>query len=207
MNIALYISGRSKLYDKWFINQIKNNSENTIDIFASFNEIENKEFVNNIKPVSINWEKYNLPEKWSNISHKNDSTRPNNMCSMYYNNKKSFDLIEKYSKDNNITYDLIVKFRPDIINDKLPNFFVTNNNEVYTPDEHIFGWPGINDMIAFGNFESMKIYSNLYDYIDEYISKGVLFHPETMLRYHLDNNNISIKTFTYKYTLDMDRYN
>ena len=205
MNIALYISGRSKLYDKWLIKQLQNNKEHKIDIFSSFNEDENKDFNNLINPVCVKWEKYTLPGKWSNISHKHESTKPQNMCSMYYNNKRSFELIEEHMKNNNIKYDLIVKYRPDIMREDLPNFFITENNEVYTPDEHIFGWPGINDMIAFGNFESMKVYSNMYDCIDEYINNNVLFHPETMLRYHLDNKGITIKNFKYKYDLDKER--
>ena len=205
MNIALYISGRTKLYDKWLIKQLKNTS-NKIDLFGSFNEDENVEFINYIKPVSVRWEKYVLPEKWNNISIKHESTRPYNMCSMYYNNMKAFELIEQHSNENNIKYDLVVKFRPDIMNDNLPDLFLTEIGEVYTPKEHSFGWPDINDMIAFGDFNSMKVYSTLYNHIDEYIDKQVLFHPETMLRYHLDDKGISIKNFSYIYELDKERF-
>jgi hypothetical protein len=205
MNIALYISGRTKLYDKWLIKQLQNNTEHKIDIFGYFNEEVNIDFVSLINPISVGWEKYYLPEKWKSVSYTHESVRPQNMCSMYYNNKKAFELIEEHMKNNNIKYDLIVKFRPDIMNDKFPIFFITEDNEVCTPGEHVFGWPGINDMIAFGNFESMKVYSSMYDYIDEYIDNGVLFHPETMLRHHLDNKGITIKNFKYKYELDKER--
>lgn len=205
MNIALYISGRTKLYDKWLIKQLENNKEDKIDVFGSFNEDENDNFISLINPINVNWERYILPEKWSNISHKHESTKPQNMCSMYYNNKKAFELIEEHMKSNNINYDLIVKFRPDIMNEYLPTFFIPQDNEVYTPDEHVFGWPAINDMIAFGNFETMKVYSSMYDYIDQYIDNGVLFHPETMLRYHLDDKGIIIKNFKYTYELDKER--
>ena len=207
MKIALYISGRSKLYNKWLSKQLKNNSHHEIDVFCSLNEEQNEEIETLLNPVKINWERYTLLERWSNITHKHESTKPQNMCSMYFHNKKAFELIEKHMLDNNIKYDLIVKFRPDIMSEYFPEFSSAENNEVYTPSEHVFGWPGINDMIAFGNFEAMKVYSNMYDYIGEYISKNVLFHPETMLRYHLDNKGITIKNFNYKYDLDKERFN
>ena len=175
MNIAVYISGRSKLYDKWLVKQLEN-KESEIDVFCSFNEPYSETNHNNImsviNPVSINWEEYNLPDKWMNVSHKHESTKVKNMCSMFYNNKKAFEFIEAYSNANCKVYDLVVKFRPDIMNENFPRFFLPDeNNIVYTPDNHIFGWPGINDMIAFGSYDSMKIYSILYDHIDEYINK------------------------------------
>ncbi len=210
MNIALYISGRSRLFDKWLVKQLQNNTENKIDVFCSFNEPYNEDkhskIMNEIKPVSINWEEYILPDKWVNISHKHESTKPKNMCSMFYNNKRAFQLIEEYSRSSGIKYDLVVKFRPDIINNYLPNFLPINEGELYTPEDHVFGWPGINDMIALGSFNAMKIYSSMYDHIDEYINKGILFHPETMLRHHIDSQGLINNTFKYKYELDKERF-
>ena len=204
MRIALYIGGRSKLYDKWLINQIKE-SNDEIDVFASLNEEYNEKFINVIKPLRVNWENYILPEKYLSVSFTHESTKPKNMCSMFYNNKRAFEMIETYSKENSVNYDIVVKFRPDIAVNTFPSFINPENNTVYTPDHGIFGWPGLNDQIAYGDFNSMKIYSAAYDYIDEYISKGVMFHPETMLRYHLDFNNIKIKEIDYKYELDIQR--
>lgn len=208
MNIALYISGRSTLWDKWLVKQLKNNTDDKIDVFCSFNEPykEDTKIMNEIKPVHINWEECIIPEEWLNVSYKHESTKPKNMCSMFYHNKRAFELIEKHATSNNIRYDLVVKFRPDIMNDFLPFFDHVSENELYTPKDHVFGWPGINDMIALGSFNTMKIYSSMYDHIDEYITKGILFHPETMLRHHIDSQGLISKTFEYKYELDKERF-
>lgn len=39
----------------------------------------------------------------------------------------------------------------------------------------------------------MDIYSDTLLHIDNYCSKGLLFHPETILGYHLSCNNLKIK--------------
>lgn len=204
MKIALYIAGRSKCYDKWLITQLNNTSYN-IDIFASLNEDYNEKFIKDINPLKYNFEKYILPDKYTNVTFSHESTKPQNMCSMFYHNKKAFELIEAYSIDNNINYDIIIKFRPDFMVDNLPLICKIDTNSVYTPNHSIFGWPGINDMMAFGDYNSMKIYSNCYDYIDTYINNNIRFHPETILRHHLDTNLININEIDYQYSLDPDR--
>lgn len=54
---------------------------------------------------------------------------------------------------------------------------------------------GINDVIAIGNFKTMNIYSNLINKIYEYCREGCTFHPEHLLKYHLDKNKIVAHRF------------
>jgi hypothetical protein len=39
-----------------------------------------------------------------------------------------------------------------------------------------------------GSYEQMKYYCDLYDFAETYFKEGCRFHPETMLKYHLDKN-------------------
>jgi hypothetical protein len=49
---------------------------------------------------------------------------------------------------------------------------------------------GLNDQFAFGASEKMDIYSLVIDYIPEHCAAGCPFHPETLLRFHLNRMGI-----------------
>lgn len=209
--IAIYLSGRSKLYDKWFILQLDSiYSLYDVDIFASFNEEYNETFIKIIKPKLVNFEKYNYPYylDLDKINRKIKDTKIYNMCSMFYNNMIAFKLIEKYMNLHNIKYDFYIKFRPDIINYKFPDLIdPVEINTIYTPDTYHYGYNyQINDRIAYGDYWSMKIYSELYYYIDTYTNHDVYIHPETLLSYHLKYFKINNKLIKYDTTLDNDRF-
>jgi hypothetical protein len=51
---------------------------------------------------------------------------------------------------------------------------------------------GIFDMFALGDSESMRVYSALYLFIDQYVMDGIPAHSETLLAHHLHINNINI---------------
>lgn len=137
------------------------------------------------------------------------------ISSSLYNNKKAFELIENCQDENK--YDIIVKFRADAT---LYEDFIlpemVEPNTVYIPENHdcAYHWDdpyyhvlGINDHFAYGDFESMKIYSNVYDKVDEYCSKGGRpYHPESLLLHHLEMNHLKIERFPYHYWFHADRH-
>lgn len=49
---------------------------------------------------------------------------------------------------------------------------------------------GLNDQFAFGASEKMDVYSLVIDYIPEHCGNGCPFHPETLLRFHLNRMQI-----------------
>jgi hypothetical protein len=49
---------------------------------------------------------------------------------------------------------------------------------------------GLNDQFAFGASEKMDIYSLVIDYSPEHCGNGCPFHPETLLRFHLNRMQI-----------------
>ncbi len=136
-----------------------------------------------------------------------------NISSMYYTLMKVFYQLEYYSKNNNILYDLIIKFRSDLVFDNLPNLnsFDKNKNIIYIPNyckssinPHI---NQINDQVAFGNYKLMKKYCMVYSNIELYLKdKYNYYHPETLLAYHIHYNKINIKEINFLYHLDSNRH-
>jgi hypothetical protein len=51
---------------------------------------------------------------------------------------------------------------------------------------------GINDQFAIGKSAAIKIYLDVYTNLNKYIVDDVLFHPETLLKYHLRANGIKV---------------
>jgi hypothetical protein len=117
-----------------------------------------------------------------------------NTLKMFYSIKKCFDLIEdEYDFVIRCRFDLIIqeKFILKNIIDKLIN----DNYDIYIPT-HIFnyGSMGLNDQIAIGKFEKMKIYSNMYSNLNNVLNKSTLFRPENLLETYIMDNKINVMT-------------
>lgn len=132
--------------------------------------------------TSVVIESYNKPldefkEKSKRIRELRDNTgvaanyvdyskrRVTHLYSMWYKVLKCFELMEQHSTE----YDLVIKCRPDI---RLKDTF--NIDDI---DNSCINWPWYNfrkeeysephDYYAVGNYTNMKIYSNLYNHIEE----------------------------------------
>lgn len=121
-------------------------------------------------------------------------TNPDNLLSQYYNIWKSNDLKNQHEKEYNISYDIVFRIRTDYYFYKCPTKKELEiKNAICIPAN---GWDhgGYTDGFAFGESRLMNIYSNLFFNINKYnIENKQIFHPEKMLKYHLDINNINRK--------------
>ena len=113
------------------------------------------------------------------------------------NRKKCIEMIS----DSGINYDVILRYRTEIQSSSLFEIDLneltdkTGNAIVFIPSQD--DWNGINDKIAYGNLNSMKVYTELYDHLVEYFTTDPRnIHPETVLLYHLHRKNINIKRFS-----------
>lgn len=117
---------------------------------------------------------------------------PGFVLGMFYSLKQANLLKKNWEKSNNFKYDLVIRARADIIYD---NQFsvqdILNLDSICIPNH---GWSGMNDQFAFSNSKFMDIYSMCYDYIDDYImNMHVSFHPETIIKRHLEFFNLPIR--------------
>ncbi len=96
-------------------------------------------------------------------------------------------------------YDYIMYIRPDVLylNKLTPDFFDINNNQIILQNTNKFP---ISDRFGIGKPDTMLIFGNRYDEINEYIKNNNI-HSETFLNYILNKNNIEIKELTFDFKL------
>lgn len=117
--------------------------------------------------------------------------------SMTYIRKKASMMIESCDAD------YFIFCRPDMVfADKIPwETIDLANNTIWIPDCHDYR-EGINDRFAISSKENIITYLQLYNYLDSYYDKGCKFHPETLLKFHLEEHGMKIIRFPLYHELD-----
>ena len=121
---------------------------------------------------------------------------------MYYMIYKADLLRQKYEKEHNFVYDVVIRVRPDISFNDLTEILdiIDNkdlkNNAIYAPDS-INKNTFVNDMFAIGNSKVMSIYSSVFTKLNDYwdLSKYQEFtsrSAEFLLKFHLQLNRIDV---------------
>ena len=98
----------------------------------------------------------------------------------------------KLMLESNQKYDWVVRLRPDLqfFKDMEP-LAELDPNEVYVPTFH--NWWGYNDRFAIMGAKWAATYHSLFDQLDSYIAQGGIFHPETFLKWVLDEAGVHVK--------------
>lgn len=125
----------------------------------------------------------------------------NGMLSMFYKIQNCNELKIEYEKENNFTYNCVVRARPDLLLNS-PIILPKNKNDykyVYVPVNGDFG--GLNDQLSFSSSKMMDIYSSLYQRINYYLTCGSVMNPEKLVKFNLDKNKIGIRKFDVKYLI------
>jgi hypothetical protein len=89
----------------------------------------------------------------------------------------------QFYKSQNIHHDWIIRVRSD-------NIFLTSLDDLSKTDDAIYipphgNWFGLNDQFAHGPRHLMETYYQRWDYLDEYIDNGGIFHTERFLKWAL----------------------
>jgi hypothetical protein len=124
-----------------------------------------------------------------------------NTYSQLYHTKLVTQHILNYQKENSMKFDVILKFRADIKYTEPLILTMPLDNTIYIPEGRDHDG-GINDTVAYGNVESMIEYSKTVDNIEFMLFKNILYHPESLLKFHLTNIlKINIVRFPFKTNL------
>lgn len=116
------------------------------------------------------------------------------MCSMFYNQQRCGEMI----RESNVQFDVVIKYRTEIHSGTPFEIkYPLQPNTVYVPEGFDYG--GLNDQMAYGDAESMHVYSELYNSLKDYNDAKVYIHPETLLKYHMQSRNINVIRFRYPY--------
>ena len=135
------------------------------------------------------------------IRYKAFGRDPNAVLSMYYKIQECNKLKSSYEFQNNFKYDLVVRYRSDmLIQSKIIIDPTLDLTQMYIPSQGDFG--GINDQFAFSNSANMDIYSSLFNKINQYLNENQILNPELLLKYHLEINQFSLKRFNCNYVLN-----
>lgn len=134
-----------------------------------------------------------------------DDVRPTNFLKMLYAYKQANDLKNIWEDINGFKYDIVIKSRFDL---KLiePIDLKITNDSIFIPIgcDHLDGY---NDLFAYGSSDNMNYYFNLYDNTLQYLKNGIEFHPESLLKYHLELGVTNVYRFYLNAKLrDMEIY-
>jgi hypothetical protein len=127
------------------------------------------------------------------------TTNRRNIISMLYNRVRVFNLLETHMKINNIEYDFIVSYRLDLFSYNKLDYKI-EPNILYIPEgsDHC---GGINDQVAYGTYEPMKIYMHTFNNIYNILDSGCPIHPELINKENLLLHNINIQRVPFDYEI------
>lgn len=112
--------------------------------------------------------------------------------------QESYNMVTDFQNKNNIKFDIILRVRSDVL---FKNKLIIKNydidNKIIVPNFH--SHRGINDRLAFGNINNMKVYMNMYSnlytfsnsFFKEKNEKLYIFNAETFTKFNLEVNNIN----------------
>lgn len=130
------------------------------------------------------------------LSNKRYETTPNTFISGVYNIKRCNDIKNQYQEENNVTYDFIIRVRPEVYFTKsisTDEIDFAKSGKVLIPNEWDFKSihpMAVSDCIAISNKSSMDKYCKLYDHFDDYYEMGIMFHPETYFGLHINQQKL-----------------
>jgi hypothetical protein len=190
---------------------LKPNMDNyDFDIFICYQKGTSSEdirsFVEKFNPkIIFENDEYIDFQSYENYEKAGETTR-RNVVSMFYCRKKLFEEFTDYCKRYNLPkYDLFISKRVDLnyssnLNLEPIEENCKNHSLIMTPNCYIFC--GMNDQYAImNNFEYLEWYMKTFDNIHNLCRRGIIYHPETLLREHLDEKCINFETFDLSYKL------
>ena len=205
MKIALIISGYLRSF-KNIIESLKKNLLNLydVDIYIHVTNSNENKYINNM--ISIDEINTLLKPKVMIIS--NNINFDNNYNDLYNQNFKFYIINQKrleIEKIENIKYDVVIKFRPDIyLKEKI--IFEIEDGIIYIPKDNKMDKNKLKtindnyicDIIAYGSPNIMNKYFDIYNHLDSLVTKYGNIN-ETILYNYLIDNSIKFNLMDIKY--------
>tara|TARA_B100000900_G_scaffold281979_1_gene241267 strand:- start:6906 stop:7634 length:729 start_codon:yes stop_codon:yes gene_type:complete len=124
---------------------------------------------------------------------------------MLRSRKKCAQMLEDYTNKHNIEYNVVGFSRLDVKYFNMINLslFFGDDEALVIPDFHsTYGnvIDGYNDRFAIGTQQDLVCYLNAYDSARPFVENGGLLHAETLLKWHLQNNGVNVKSAPIRFT-------
>ncbi len=197
MKIAIIFTGRLAGL-KENIENIKTNlftDDYSFDVYATFSDeplvnttelinLFKTTFLNKIKKITFSDGIVFTPQcGWENIKgNKAMKAIPKNIARMWYNRSQAFDLMTT-------DYDFIVSTRIDLVYKNPIDYSKLEKRHLYIPTKADYS--GYQDKIAYGDYNTMKIYMSLYNDMDMLLKKYKI-NPEPLLKHYLNFEKVEI---------------
>ena len=208
LKVAVLFAGRIRGYETVLgkLHDIKNRYTPTY--YCSLNEPTYDEYTDNFcKTFDISRDRINIESTPYPDFIKAAPVRPGfsnmqNWYSMLYHENKAFKMIENDITKNKKHFDCILYYRADIDSPDTLILEYPKSNTLYIPNGH--DYLGINDRVAYGDFDSMKKYCSVVDIIQSAESMNGI-NPEIMIKRHLESHKLEIIRFKFNTCLSKER--
>jgi len=128
---------------------------------------------------------------------------PEIVCGMFYGIYKANQLKMEFEEENNFTYDVVIRCRPDLYFENTLRadevHSAAKSTGVYIPNFGSYG--GLNDQFSFGHSKIMDIFCATFPNLDKFYDLGCKWHAETMTKFTADYFNIPILRSNIEYFL------
>lgn len=190
MNVALLLSGLPRFYIYSYphiYNKIIKIVTPDIYIYTTCDNGTKQSLINTYHPYNIYAENADPP-----IQIPNGIIAPetpfHNIYHMFRQRYECYKLLQNH-------YDWIILTRFDVIINREINLSLLNtlnSDQYHVPIGGNFR-NGVNDVFVLSNQINIKHYCDLYTKVKRYMEdEHIMFHPESMLKYHLDKSNKTI---------------
>lgn len=170
-------------------------------IYENSPRVNFDEVIEAYKPKTIgheDYEVYDLIFKERAEKFTNKIGWPKNVVSMTYRWLDACNMLETYSKENNVKYDLVIRTRTDlIIHSDLPEFDSSKFYIIHN-DYH---QGGLNDVIHIGNKEDIFKVNKMYLQLEELYDKIGMFCPHVFAQDIVKTNNIQLISLPFQYNI------
>ena len=217
MRIAILISGYNRTFDLNIQNLFTNIIQNyNTDIYIHItNDQSQDKYLNN--PINLDLIHSKLNPKItimnSNLNFHSNS-KINNLLNQHYKFYELNKIKNNISKIENINYDIVIKYRPDLYFYNPINFNNLDSNIIYIPKDSKIDMNKLKfkndnyicDTFAYGSNFIMNKYFEIYNHSFELISKfGHI--PETILYHYFQNYNINYLEININYMILLSKCN
>lgn len=216
MKLAIQISGQARDFVSMYPNFKETFKNFDYDVFIStWRNTDNtrfadegtpEEFVNlyNARAYEIEDYKSVFEEKIKPLADKCfDNKAPEINPYWYLSGLYQVSYVNTIRQNSGQKYDYVVKLRTEL------RFEHPLQREHLTPDKLFIpaghNSRGINDVVSWGEPWLMDAYCDLYKNIEMYVNWGCLFHPEYLLKFHLEQYGVQIERPEFPFTLRGDR--
>lgn len=158
------------------------------------------QIINLYKPVAMHYEPQIQFDGQKYNERKAEFITPFYSLSQRYSMMKCHKLRREYEQDRKFVYDAVLRLRFDW-KPSIPIIAADYNLDAISAPSQYPHKNGVDDSFAISSSKNMNVYSEMFDYIDEYWLQGVNFCDEVLMMHHLTVNNIGVEKCNIPYDL------